>query len=425
MDQMPTTITDAPLEVARHYQRLLGLPEPWVVKALLEDRAKCSIDIQLDHPKGIRFPCPHCQAACPVHDHAPLRRWRHLDALHYRTYLTARPPRVKCQDHGVVSVSLPWADHSARWTIDLECKVIDTLQACASISACASLLKVSWDVLQSIMASAVARGLTKRSLDGLRWLGLDEKSYLRGQSYISVCNDLAGRRVLEVSLGRTAEQAAVALRVVPQSQRENIEAVAIDMSAACAAAVTLVFPKAAQVIDRFHVSQLLNKMVHNVRRAEHTRLMSEGDETLKGTARLWLWGPENMSADMLQRFSAVAALNLHTSKAWQVKENFASFWEQPDAAHAQAFFEQWERQALKLKYPQVTTVAKTLRKHLQGLLAYQCHRITNALSEGFNSKIQALKAAARGFRNAANYRIRILFFCGRLDLTRSLSACPA
>lgn len=78
----------------------------------------------------------------------------------------------------------------------------------------------------------------------------------------------------------------MALRVVPQSQRENIEAVAIDMSAACAAAVTLVFPKAAQVIDRFHVSQLLNKMVHNVRRAEHTRLMSEGDETLKGTARL-------------------------------------------------------------------------------------------------------------------------------------------
>jgi transposase len=209
---------------------------------------------------------------------------------------------------------------------------------------------------------------------------------------------------------------------VPEAQRGQIEAVALDMSMACANAVKLVFPKAAQVIDRFHVSQLLNKMVHNVRRSEHARLMSEGDDILKGTARLWLWGPENMSSAMLERFSAVAELNLQTSKAWLVKENFASFWDQPNAQRALAYFEQWEAAALKLKFTGVTSLVKTLRRHLQGLLAYQTYRITNALSEGFNSKIQALKAAARGFRNPANYRIRILFFCGKLDMTRTLTA---
>lgn len=47
----------------------------------------------------------------------------------------------------------------------------------------------------------------------------------------------------------------------------------------------------------------------------------------------------------------------------------------------------------------------------------QLNRITHAISEGFNSKIQALKAAARGFRNVANYRIRILFFCGKVDFS--------
>ena len=44
------------------------------------------------------------------------------------------------------------------------------------------------------------------------------------------------------------------------------------------------------------------------------------------------------------------------------------------------------------------------------------HRITNAASEGLNSRIQSIKSAARGFRSFANYRIRILFHCGRLDL---------
>jgi hypothetical protein len=33
-----------------------------------------------------------------------------------------------------------------------------------------------------------------------------------------------------------------------------------------------------------------------------------------------------------------------------------------------------------------------------------------------SSKIQSIKAAARGFRSFRNYRIRILFFCGKLDL---------
>lgn len=406
------------MEVACHYQRLLGLDAPWVVSVLVENIAAQRIDLHLTHAPGTKFACPHCQQECPVHDHAPERRWRHLDALQFKTFLTTRPPRIRCPEHGVVSVSLPWADFSSRWTLDLEFRVIATLQACSSLRAAATLLNMSWATLQSIMASAVARGLDRRELGGLRFLGLDEKSFLRGQSYISVCNDLEGRRVLEVSPGRTAVEAAEALQVVPVEQRAEIEAVAIDLSTACAKAVTLVFPKAAQVIDRFHVSALLNKMVHGVRKEEHAKLMAQGDEVLKGTSRMWLWDPENMSPTMLADFETVAALNLRTSKAWQVKENFAMFWEQPDQARALRFFEKWEKQALKLKYPQVTKMAKTLRRNLKGLLAYQVYRITNAISEGFNSKIQSLKAAARGFRNVANYRIRILFFCGKLDFSR-------
>lgn len=54
------------------------------------------------------------------------------------------------------------------------------------------------------------------------------------------------------------------------------------------------------------------------------------------------------------------------------------------------------------------------------LVTYFAHPITNALTEGFNSKIQAIRAEARGFRRFANYRTRILFFCGKLDLLPAL-----
>ena len=38
------------------------------------------------------------------------------------------------------------------------------------------------------------------------------------------------------------------------------------------------------------------------------------------------------------------------------------------------------------------------------------------MAEGINSKIQQVKSAARGFRNFYNYRIAILFHCGKLNM---------
>jgi len=405
-----------PSEVARYFQDLLGFEAPWQVADLVTDHTAHSIEIRLEHVPASRFACPHCQALCPVHDHAPTRRWRHLDAMLYQTFLTTATPRVRCGQHGVGTVAVPWAGFSARWTLDLERHAIAALVACSTITAASKLLGISWHTLQNIMQAAVERGVARRVLDGIELLGLDEKSYLRGQSYISVCNDLVGGRVLEVSLGRTSEEAAKALEVIPLDQRESVAAVAIDMSAACAGAVKLVFPRATVVIDRFHVSQLANKMVHEVRKGEHARLLEQGDDTLTGTSRMWLWSPGNMPPALLTRFETVAELNLLTAQAWQAKENLAGFWEQPDTAAAANYFEKWTKAAEASKIPQVIKLAKTLGRYLPGLLAYHLFKITNALSEGMNSKIQALKSAARGFRNYAHYRIRILFYCGRLEL---------
>jgi transposase len=55
-----------------------------------------------------------------------------------------------------------------------------------------------------------------------------------------------------------------------------------------------------------------------------------------------------------------------------------------------------------------------LHDHLQGLLNYIPHRVINAVTEGFNSKIQRIKSCARGFRSFENYRVAKLFRCGKL-----------
>jgi transposase len=83
---------------------------------------------------------------------------------------------------------------------------------------------------------------------------------------------------------------------------------------------------------------------------------------------------------------------------------------------AEEFFSQWHAWGVRCRLRPVVKVAKMLKRHLPNLLSYFRHRITNATSQGFNSVIQALKYAARGFRSLPNDRTRILLFCGKLDL---------
>lgn len=79
-------------------------------------------------------------------------------------------------------------------------------------------------------------------------------------------------------------------------------------------------------------------------------------------------------------------------------------------------FEDWFGWVSRSRLKPMVEVAQMLKRHLPNLLTDLKHHITNGVTEGLNSKIQSLKSAARGFRNCQNYRTRILFLCGKLDL---------
>ena len=188
----------------------------------------------------------------------------------------------------------------------------------------------------------------------------------------------------------------------------------MDMGANFAAATRVAAPQAEIVHDRFHVSKPLNEAVDKVRREEHRRLLAQGDESLKDTRFLWLQGAA-VEGERALSFAELGERNLQTARAWAHKETFVEFWSQPDMASGLEFFHRWFRAARRSKLAPLKKVALTLKAHLHGLLNYFTHPITNALTVGFNSKIQAIKADARGFRRFENYRARILFFCGKLD----------
>jgi transposase len=270
------------------------------------------------------------------------------------------------------------------------------------------------------MDRAVERGLHRRDDSPVPHLGLDEKSFGRGHDYITVLTDIDGSRVLDVAPERTQAAAEAVLQTLTPEQRQGVRAIAADMHAAYAQAVAAQTPAAELVHDRFHVAKHLGEAVDQVRRAEHKALQAVDDDRLKGTRQLWLFSKSNLSPAQRRRFAGIKQRGLKTARAWAMKEQFRWFWRYVYASSAVEFFEQWYAWAVRCRLTPVVKVAKMLKRHLPQLLSYFRHRITNATSEGFNSVIQALKYAARGFRSFANYRTRILFFCGRLDLKPDL-----
>ena len=107
---------------------------------------------------------------------------------------------------------------------------------------------------------------------------------------------------------------------------------------------------------------------------------------------------------------------LKVGRAWALKDMFSELWEYTYEKSAKNFFKKWYWWATHARLKPMAKVAKTIQDHLPNILTYLRHRITNAVAEGINSKIQQIKSAARGFRNFYNYRIAILFHCGKLNM---------
>ena len=187
-----------------HHALLLGLKSPWKVDKVNLEMERSRVVIEVSHgPKDVA--CPDCGKTASQRDPAPSRSWRHLDTMNFETIIEARVPRCNCPDCGVKTVAVPWAGKHSRFTLMFEAFAIEVLRMAGSLEAGHVFLGLSWDSAHAIMERAVGRGLSKRDISEVEYIGIDEKSFLKGHNYLTALNDLEGGRVLDVVPGRTGE----------------------------------------------------------------------------------------------------------------------------------------------------------------------------------------------------------------------------
>jgi transposase len=399
------------------YRHVLGLEKPWKVDRVELDIRGERVDVWAVHEEGLRWVCPECRTELAIYDHAPERIWRHLDTCQFKTFLHARVPRVECPTHGVKQVSIPWAEAKSRFTALFERLAIDMLQV-SDVEGAGKILRVSWDEAWGIMERAVARGKKRKKRRVVRKMGVDEKSAARGHNYLTIVSDLERGTVEYLGDHRDEGSLDGYLGKLSPKRREKIESIAVDMWDPYLASIRKNVPDAEEkvVFDRYHLMTHMGKAVDEVRKAEHRELVQNDDERLKGTKYLWLYSKENVPKEKTGWLRGLRRMNLRTARAWAIKENFRELWRFFRRSWAEKHFKAWFFWATHSKLAPVITAAWTFKRHLAQILNYVQHRITNAVSEGLNSKIQTIKKKAYGFRNRENLKTSIFFHCGGLNL---------
>ena len=398
------------MDVNALFTQALGMVNPWKVVELKFDAEKKRLDIRVDFAPGSTFPCPACGTQCKAYDTSP-QQWRHLNFFEHLTFIQARQPRTNCEKDGVKTATVPWARPGSGFTLLCEAMVVELARNGLTTTAIGRIVGEHdtriWRVLEHYVDEARGRA----NFSEVEKVGVDETSRRKGHVYVTLFADIEESKVLFVTEGKDHETVTRFKEdlVAHGGDPTKVTDFSLDMSKAFIKGITEEFEGAHLTFDKFHVIQLMNDAVDEVRRKEQkTR------PELKQTRYDWLKNEDNLKPDERTRFDELKNSTLHTARAYRIKTTLQELYKQEpeDAAN---WFRRWYFWATHSRLPPVIRAAKTLKQHLGGVLRWFESRINNGLLEGINSLVQAAKARARGFRSARKMKVIIYLLLSKLD----------
>ena len=405
------------MEETTFFANVLGIARPWFISKVVLSKKNQRVDIYVEHYRDFAFPCPQCEKLCSVKDHTEEREFRHLNVCQMATFIHVRLPRIKCPEHGVLQIVSGLGEENSGMTYEFESLVLDLERECTP-EGVSRLLKLNWHSCWRVMERAVERGQERKAHRIPERIGVDEKSFSKGHRYETLVYDMDSSTVDYVGDNREQDSLEQYYKQFSLEERKSVKCVAMDMWDPYIAATRAYIPDASKkiVFDRYHVMRLVVDAVDKVRKQENRALTEEGIEILKGTKYLWLWNEENIPPYRWNQFEYLRSLDLKVCRARAIKDNLRNLWNYHREGWMRKYFIRWYFWATHSRLDPMIKAAKSLKSHIDNIVTYAKHRITNALGESLNSKIEKVKRLACGYRNRKHYRTAIYFHCGGLDL---------
>jgi transposase len=406
---------------------IFNLPDYRVLSAVEEDDGVRRVEVESTDPPG----CPVCGVlAGRVHS----RRRQRL-----RDLPVAGPVEL-------VWVKRRWFCDQARCARGTFSEVTDQVPAFARSTArlCQALVtavvvsgraasevaqahRVSWWLVQAMLSTAADVLLPNPEDVPVRRLGVDEHRYRsvrffrddnggwrRYEPWMTTLVDADTGRVLGVVDGRDSAGVGTWLAARSASWLAAVEVVAIDPSAAFRKALREQLPDAAVSVDAFHLVKLANDMVTAVRQRVIREQKGRRGRTMDPAwvnRRLLLRAGNTLSPRALARLKATLWADDPTDEigaAWGVKEQLRTLLTSGSLAQAHEQRMLLGLLVLTANMPETDRLWATIDAWWDAIEVLIVTGVTNARTEAANTSIKQIKRTGRGYRNAGNYRARIL-----------------
>lgn len=393
----------------------LGLTPPWEVWSVRFSLEKRRLDISIGFPMGSLFTCPVCGSKGAKAYDTNEQSWRHLNFFQHEAWLTARVPRVECDKGcGVKKIDVPWARPGSGFTLLFEALIMAMVKE-MPVAQVAELLGVHDTRLWRIINHYVPKARESMEFSKVEWVGMDETASKRGHNYISLFFNMENGQLLFATPGRDKEtvKAFAEDLTAHKGKPEQVKEACCDMSPAFITGVTENFPNANITFDRFHIMKLINEAVDQVRRDE-----AKSEPLLAKTRYIWLKNQHNLTAKQEKTLASLKDLKLKTARAYHMRLAFQDLFQCSTRESGEAFLKRWYFWATHSRLPPMIAVAKTIKRHWDGVINWFHSQLTTGLVEGFNSLLQAAKSRARGYRTTANLITMAYLIGGQLNFNQ-------
>ncbi len=404
------------MELETLFTEALGIKLPWIITALDFDSAERRLNINVDFERGATFeyedPETLEKGRYKVYD-TVYKSWRHLNFFEHECYINARTPRIKPPTGGVKLIMPPWSGFVKGFTLLFEALV---MRLCTNmpVSQASKILNVSDHRLWRVLECYVFKAMHDADYSEMKAVGMDETSLKKGHNYITLFVDMAKKKTTFIAEGKDNKTVKAFAENLEENKgfRTNIKDVSCDMSPAFIKGVTEQLPEAQITFDKFHVLKIINEAVDKVRRAE-----AKDNPVLKGSRYALLKNEQNLTKSQRAKRESLSSMNLKSMRALGIREAFQAIYQAPSVESFARLLKEWYFWATHCKIPQIIGVAKTIKNHWDGILAWKQSQITNGILEGLNSIIQAAKRKARGYK-FEHFKVIAYLLTGKLDLKK-------
>lgn len=367
------------------------------------------ITVSLDNTRRTAR-CPACGKRCSNIESTYRRKIRDLDIGVRKCFVGFAERKIKCSCGYRGVEKLSFTDKYEHQTKRFE-DYVSRLCQLMTLQDAAKVAEIDWKTAKRIDKKYLGQLVASLESINPTRLGVDEIAYRKGHKYLTVVRDLTMGRVIWVGIGRKKETLGKFFEELGEKKRSKIQVFVMDMWDPYIASVKE-NTNAEIVFDKFHIAKKITEALDNIRRQEFAKADAETRKNFKKKRFIILKRGKRLDKEKQETLNELMKENERLYQAYLLKEQALDIFDEDDEKTALERLDKWFENVEESGIEQFKAVVKTLRSYFYGVVNYFRHRLTNAASEAFNTKINVIKRRAYGFRDIEYFKLKILQSCG-------------